>query len=91
MHNPDIIEISRKASCELCDILNRKIDNVTGVCRDSDKWIATVDVVERNAIPDTQDLIGTYEVQLNDSMNVMSYRRTGVRRRGDSIFEEVAP
>jgi hypothetical protein len=91
MKNPDIRDISRKACAELQGILNRKIDSVTGVSRDGDEWIATVDVVERNAIPDTQDIIGTYETRLNDGLNVLSYRRTGVRRRGDSIFEEAVP
>lgn len=91
MKIPDIREISRKASAMLQDILNKKIDNVTGISRDGEDWTASVDVVERNSIPDTQDLIGTYEVKLNASLDILSYRRTGVRRRGDSIMEEASP
>jgi hypothetical protein len=40
-------------------------------------------LVERAAVPDTGDLLGIYEVQLNQTGDVTRYERTRVRRRND--------
>ncbi|MCW8172936.1 hypothetical protein D8S78_15275 [Natrialba swarupiae] len=47
-----------------------------------DGWLAIVEVVERRSVPDTQDIIGRYEVELDDDVTVHGYRRLDRYRRG---------
>jgi len=42
-----------------------------------------IDLIERKAIPDTQDLLGTYDIILDEEGNIESYERKRVRRRMD--------
>jgi len=49
-----------------------------------DGWRAVVEVVERRAVPDTQDIIGRYEIELDTDATVHGYRRLDRYRRGDT-------
>ncbi|MBI4530709.1 MAG: gas vesicle protein [Candidatus Latescibacteria bacterium] len=60
---------------------------VTGVSVSEDGWRVVIEMVERKAIPDTQDILGAYEVRLDNSGHVTGYERKRVRRRMD--LEEV--
>jgi hypothetical protein len=88
MLKPDIKEVCRKASAMLEDVLDKKVDSVASACRDNDGWKVCVEVLERKAIPDTQDILSMYEVNLNKDLDLIDYRRTGIRHRGDMIIEE---
>ena len=41
-------------------------------------------MVELQRIPEAQDVIGAYEVRLNDDGELLEWRRTGLRRRDDT-------
>jgi hypothetical protein len=68
-------------------LMNRELSGVTGVAKTEEGWRVDLEVVERKAVPDTQDVLGVYEVSLDDSGQVKGYARTRVRRRMD--LEEV--
>lgn len=55
---------------------------------DDGGWRTLVEVVERRAVPDTQDIIGRYEITLDDSGNVMGYELRERYQRGD-VKEEL--
>lgn len=50
---------------------------------DTDGWRTVVEFVERTAIPDTQDIIGRYEITLNATGDVTGYELLERYRRGD--------
>lgn len=54
---------------------------VTTVQKDGEAWRSIVELVEEKGMMD--DLLGVYEVMLDDDMNVTSYHRRGLRRRSD--------
>ncbi|MFD1515015.1 gas vesicle protein GvpO, halophile-type [Halomarina rubra] len=56
---------------------------------EDDGWLAVVEVVERKAVPDTQDILGRYEIDLNDRGEFQSYRRVQRLHRGDTGESEV--
>ncbi|MWG36015.1 gas vesicle protein GvpO, halophile-type [Halomarina oriensis] len=56
---------------------------------DPDGWVAVVEVVERKAIPDTQDILGRYEIDLNAQAEFQAYRRVQRLHRGDTGDTEV--
>jgi hypothetical protein len=63
--------------------LRMKVSSVTSVARDDAGWHVTAELVERKSVPDTSDLLGVYDLRLDDAGNVLRYERTRMRRRCD--------
>jgi hypothetical protein len=82
-----LIEATVKAKEQLQALLNRDVPNVTSASKVEDGWQLTLELIERKAIPDSQDLLGMYEVFLNEEGYLTSYERVRVRKRMD--LEEV--
>ena len=80
-------EIINSAKKTLLAVMERELSSVTGVAKTEEGWRVTIELVERKAIPDTQDVLGVYEVNLDESGNLTGYERIRVRRRAD--LEEV--
>ena len=81
MELKEVIDRAKEASH---DVLNLGLSSVTGATRTDAGWRVTVELVERKAIPDTQDLLGVYEVLLNEEGRLTSYERIRIRRRMDA-------
>lgn len=64
-------------------LLNLKVSVITSVAPEDDGWRVTAELVERRGVPDTNDLIGVYELRLDATGTVTRYERTRLRRRGD--------
>jgi hypothetical protein len=64
-------------------ITKLKVSSIISAAKADDGWRVAVELVERAAVPDTGDLLGIYEVQLNQAGDVTRYERTRVRRRND--------
>jgi hypothetical protein len=56
---------------------------------DDDGWLAVVECVERKSVPDTQDILGRYEIELDAQGQFQAYRRIQRLRRGDTGGSEV--
>lgn len=70
-------------------LLDHEFEGVIEVSTsDEDGWRALVEVVERHAVPDTQDIIGRYEITLNDAGDVTGYELRERYQRGD-VKEEL--
>jgi len=80
-----------QTACRLAEaLLRKKIEGVTGITKEEDEWRAFVEVLERKAIPDTQDMLGVYEFSLDDKGDLIGYRRVELRRRSDrSVVEDL--
>ncbi|GAI16069.1 unnamed protein product [marine sediment metagenome] len=78
----DIKELGEKAKKAVESSVGRKALNVIGASNEKGKWKITVQVLERKAVPDSQDLIGIYEVTLSDAGKVLGFKRTSTRHRG---------
>lgn len=65
-------------------LIGHEFDGVSEITPTDDGWRAVVEVVERRAVPDTQDIIGRYEIELDTEATVHGYRRLDRYRRGDT-------
>jgi hypothetical protein len=63
--------------------LKLKVSSITSVARGDDGWRVTAELVERRGVPDTSDLLGVYELQLDAAGDIVQYERTRMRRRCD--------
>lgn len=80
-----------QTACRLAEsLLRKKVEGVTGITKEEDEWRALVEVLERKAVPDTQDMLGVYEFSLDDKGDLIGYRRVELRRRSDrSVVEDL--
>ncbi|GAA4853142.1 hypothetical protein GCM10023201_53220 [Actinomycetospora corticicola] len=71
---------------DLADDLGWQSEAVAGLRRTADGWTATVDVVETSRVPSTTDVIGVYEIDLDDRADMLGFRRLRhyIRGRGDN-------
>jgi hypothetical protein len=72
-------QLALSARQQLAEITGMEAENVTALERDEDgTWIVTVDLLELSRIPNTDDVLGSYEVELDEGGELLGYRR--VRR-----------
>ncbi|RQG95916.1 gas vesicle protein GvpO, halophile-type [Natrarchaeobius chitinivorans] len=83
-----VLAVRRTVQSTASDLIGREFDAVSEIVPTDDGWLATVEVVERRAIPDTQDIIGRYEIELDGNATVHGYRRLDRYRRGDTAAFE---
>jgi len=82
---PGIIDISRMIQPMIEGLLNRKPEGITSLSAEDEGWKVNVEVLERKAVPDTQDILGTYELKLKGDGELIAYKRTTMRKRGDRV------
>lgn len=79
---------ARDAALEAAeDLIDHPIDSVIRIERDGDGWRVLVEVVERSAIPDTQDILGRYEIVVDKTGTLQQYGLEERYRRGESRDE----
>ncbi len=88
---PDIQKIYEKASLAADALLKKNVESIVGLNKSDVGWVAQIEVLERKSIPDTQDILGRYEMKFDGEGELMGYRRVMIRRRSDmeTVEEEV--
>lgn len=80
-------EIVKLARQNIKELVNKEPLSVISLTTNGDKTIVLIEVLERKAIPDTQDLIGEYRLTFDKNNNLLNYNRVAVRRRCDTSEE----
>ena len=69
-------QAARHARHELAEITGLKPEKVTGLeHREDGLWDVTVELLELRRVPLTQDLIGSYEAELDQTGHLLTYHR----------------
>src|SRR2546429_173523 len=71
-------ETVQRARRQLSGLLERPVESVSAFERMHDGWLVTLEVVEVSRIPESTDVLASYEVELDDDRNLRRYAR--VRR-----------
>lgn len=79
-----LVEIQTHIRDHAPDLINCPLDGIVEVEQNEDGGRAVAEFVERRSVPDTQDIIGQYEILLDASGQIHSYRRLNRYRRGDT-------
>ena len=72
------MKVARIAAQQLSELTGREPECVIGIRRTDDGWQVELEVVESRRIPDSTDILATYEVQTDEDGDLMGYQR--VRR-----------
>jgi hypothetical protein len=83
MATETIMEIGMKAKEAIEELLDKKAESVISATKEENEWKVLVEVLERRAVPDSQDLIGRYELRLDENKELLGYERIVLRRRTD--------
>jgi hypothetical protein len=80
------LDVARKAIEQLSVLTGREIEGVLGLRRADDGWEVTLEVLELRRVPDSTDVLASYEVALDDQGELREYRRA--RRYARNQTEE---
>ncbi len=83
MATETIMDIGMKARGVIEELLDKKAESVISATKEENEWKVLVEVLERRAVPDSQDLIGRYELRLDENKELLGYERIVLRRRTD--------
>lgn len=72
----------RSAAAQLTELLQREAVSVSSVKATEDGWVADVEVVEIEKIPDTMSVMATYHVSLDGQGQLIGYERVRRYARG---------
>lgn len=81
-----VLTMGRQAVDQLAELTGRKVEGVSGVHHSDEGWVVNAEVLELRRIPETNDVLATYEVTLDDDGSLTGYRR--VRRYTRAQTEE---
>jgi Gas vesicle synthesis protein GvpO len=73
---------ARRAAEAVSELTGHDVETVISIEPRDDGWKIGVEVVETRRIPDSADILATYEVQLDSVGDLVSYRRTQRYARG---------
>ncbi len=73
---------ARRAVQAVAELTGHDVETVISIEPGDDGWKVGVEVVETHRIPDSADILATYEVRLESAGHLVSYRRTHRYSRG---------
>jgi len=65
--------------------ISKNPETVVDIKEKNEEWAVTVEVLERKAIPDTQDILGRYVIRLNKNGELIGWTQNMIRKRSDTI------
>ena len=77
-------EVVEKAQQEFVRLGKKPADGVTGLSKTEEGWSVLLEALERKAIPDTMDVLGLYELHLDNEGNLLGLDRKKLRKRGET-------
>lgn len=84
----DIKKMSEIAKKKLAEALNKKAESTISISKEGNEWLANVEVLEEEYIPgmnlrSMNDIIGIYEVKLNNKCELLNWSKKSSRKRGE--------
>lgn len=80
----DARRIVQRAREQLNELHGAEAESVSGVRRTADGWCVGLEVVEVHRIPESTDVLATYEVEVDDDGELLTFARTGRYYRSEA-------
>jgi hypothetical protein len=72
------VQLARRAMRTLAELVGCPAEGITGIRRNDDGWVIEVEVLEVERVPETSDVLASYEVEVDEDGEILEFRR--VRR-----------
>ncbi len=80
-------QVVEKARKEFIGLGKKPADGITGLSKTKEGWTILLEALERKAIPDTMDVLGLYELRMDDEGHLLGLDRKKLRKRGETKEE----
>jgi len=77
-------EVIEKTRSDLHKLTGLEISSTLGAARDEDRWVVSMEVIEKHSLPDGMDILATYEIRVDPDGNMLEFKRTRMRKRIDT-------
>jgi len=84
----NMTKLAERAKNQLAEITGLKPVTVTGTFKDEQGWHITLDMLEMSRIPTATDVLGDYDVLVDEDGNMMKFERKRTRLRGEPMEKE---
>jgi hypothetical protein len=84
--NPSIEKLTDLALAVAKKYICKEPETVVGVEEVEGEWKVTVEALERKAVPNTQDLLGRYEIRFSKNGELIGWKQKMVRKRADRMM-----
>jgi hypothetical protein len=79
-------QLIQKAREQLGDMTGLELGSIVSARRDDRAWHVRVEAVEKKSLPNSQDILATYDLTMDDDANVLDFSRIGMRKRCDTAI-----
>jgi len=69
------VQFARRAMDTLAELVGCPAEGITGIRRNEDGWIVEVEVLEVERVPETTDVLASYEVELDNDGEIVEFHR----------------
>lgn len=69
------VQFARQAMDTLADLVGCPAEGITGIRRNEDGWVVEVEVLEVERVPETSDVLASYEVEIDNDGEIVEFRR----------------
>ena len=69
------VRYARRAMNTLADLVGCPAEGITGIRRNDNGWIVEVEVLEVERVPETSDVLASYEVEIDDDGEIVEFHR----------------
>jgi hypothetical protein len=76
------IELTQCAQEGFTRLSKLPVSAVIGLAKKDDVWMVSLEALERKAIPETMDVLGVYEIRLDNDGTLLGFERKKLRNRG---------
>ena len=81
----NVKELTERAKSQLAEVTGLKPVTVTGTFSDEQGWHITLDMLEMVRIPPATDVLGDYDVLMDEDGNMLKFERKRIRLRGEPL------
>ena len=81
----EVSEAVKTVLAEFPTLANLKASGVIGVSHGEEGWVVSIEMLEKKSIPDSMDVLGLYEVKVDDRGKIIDFSRVKLRKRGDTV------
>jgi hypothetical protein len=84
----DMKGLAERAKSQLAEVTGLKPETVSRAFKDEQGWHIEMDMLEMSRIPPATDVLGDYDVLVDEDGNMVKFERKRTRLRGEPIEKE---
>jgi hypothetical protein len=78
------LAIASLVSSKMSELTKMEPSGIKGVAKEKEGWKVTIEMVEKKSIPDGMDILGLYEVWVDEKGEILGFERKKLRKRMDT-------